>query len=44
MILVRPSCVPASVAAEIARLAPVQTVIIGGTGSVGVSVESLTPC
>lgn len=44
MLLVQPTCVPASTADEINRLDPAQLVIIGGPGAVGASIETLTPC
>jgi len=44
LMLVQRDCIPAPVAAEIARLAPERLVVLGGTGVVGAGVERGDTC
>ena len=44
LMLVPRDCVPASVKAEIDRLAPEKVVVLGGSGAVGAGVEQQAPC
>jgi putative cell wall-binding protein len=44
LLLVQRTCIPPVVRAEIDRLAPNRITILGGTGAVGASVESLRTC
>lgn len=44
VLLVPGACMPAGVKAELDRLQPAETVVLGGTAAVGVGVESVTPC
>lgn len=42
--LAQQSCVPATVLADIRRLAPRKVIILGGSGALGVGVENLASC